>query len=279
MTPSAPAVHASLPMYASLRMYASLPMYDFPEIREHTDLVWGHLAAAARRNGLGDVPSLLTRPDGLLVDHWRRDDIFLSHTCGYPLVRALPNVHVLGSFSVEAGRSRPGYYRSVIVARADDPRSAIGLAAFDGAPVAANGDDSLSGWVSLGWAMAEAGISAGPITFTGAHALSVLAVRDGIADAASIDAHSYALFSQHRPDSVAGLIVIGHGPEVAVTPLITARGELVDPLRAVVAEAVESLPQESLRALMITGWVPHGRAEHEPVKALAERALTVLPSS
>ncbi len=264
---------------AARGMCASLPMYDFPEIREHTDLLWNHLASGARRRGLQDVPLLLTRPDGRLVDHWRRNDIFLSHTCGYPVVRELPEVHVLGSFSVEAGPSRPGYYRSVIVARATDPRSAIGLAAYDGAPVAANGDDSLSGWVSLGWAMAEVGVSAGPVTFTGAHALSVLAVRDGTADVASIDAHSYALFAKHRPDAVAGLGVIGQGPEVAVTPLITARGELVDSLREVVAEAVESMPSESLRALMITGWVPHGRTEHDPVKELAERALTALPPS
>lgn len=253
-------------------------MYDFPEIRAHTDLLWGMIAEQARILGIEEVPSSLTRPDGPLVDHWLRDDLLCSHTCGYPIVRQLPTVHVLGSFSVEAGTARPGHYRSVVVARSGDPRSAGGLRAFAGAPAAANDDGSLSGWVSLGWAMAEAGISPGRVNFTGQHALSVLAVRDGAADFASIDAHSFALFSRHRPDAVAGLMVVGHGPEVAVTPLITAREEHVGPLREAVGRAIETLPTESLRALMITGWVPHGRDDHEPVKALAQRALRSLPA-
>ncbi len=255
---------------------ASLPMYDFPEIRAHTDLLWDAIAEQSRTMGIDEVPSALTRPDGPLVDHWLRDDLLLSQTCGYPIVRQLPTVHVLGSFSVEAGTARPGHYRSVVVARSSDPRSADGLRAFAGAPAAANDDGSLSGWVSLGWAMAEAGICNGPVTFTGQHALSVLSVRDGMADFASIDAHSFALFSRHRPDAVAGLIIVGHGPEVAVTPLITSREENVGPLREAIGLAIETLPSESLRALMITGWEPHGRDDHEPVKALAQRALAVL---
>ena len=256
-------------------MLASLPMYDFPEIREHTDLLWDAIAASAREVGLSDVPSSLTRPEGSLANHWRRDDIFLSHTCGYPVVRELPGVWVLGSFSVSSG-TRAGFYRSAIVARESDPRSLLGLVSFDAAPMAANGEDSLSGWVSLGWALANADIAAGSVTFTGSHASSVLAVRDGLADLASIDAHSLALFARHRPDSVRGLTVVAQGPEVAMTPLITARPDLVDPLRSVVTKALEKFSPKSLRALMITGWVPHGRREHEPVTALADAALAVL---
>lgn len=259
-------------------MIASLPMYDFPELRAQTDALWQAIRVQLLARGLDEVPELLVRPEGALVDHWRLPGLLLSHTCGYPLMRLLPDVHVLGSFSVMAGGSAAaGRYRSVIVARADDARSSGGVAAFDGAGVAANDDGSLSGWVSLGWALSQAGARPGSVVFTGAHAMSVVAVRDGQADLASIDAHSYALFQRHRPDAVRGLVVVGEGPEVAVTPLVTARADLVEVLRDAVGVAILALPAEVLSALMITGWVPHGREDHMPVLDLARVASAALP--
>ena len=100
---------------------ASLPMYDFAELRVHTDLLWTAIAAKMRSAGVDDVPDDLTRPEGVLVDHWRRTELLFSQTCGYPLVRDLPNAQVLGSFSVSCGTERPGFYRSVLVARSNDP--------------------------------------------------------------------------------------------------------------------------------------------------------------
>jgi len=256
---------------------ASLPMYDFPELRAQTDALWQAIRSQLRDRGVGDVPERLTRPEGELADHWRLPELLLSHTCGYPVVRLLPDLHVLGSFGVVAGGSSPaGRYRSVLVARADDPRSPGGVAAFDGARVAANDDGSLSGWISLGWALSQVDARPGSVVFTGAHAMSVVAVRDAEADLASIDAHSFALFREHRPDAVRGLVVVGQGPEVAVTPLITARGDLVEVLRSAVGDALEALPAEVLSALMITGWVPHGRDDHLPVLELARTALSAL---
>ena len=238
-------------------MIASLPMYDFPELRAQTDALWQAIRSQLLDRGVADVPELLTRPEGELADHWRLPELLLSHTCGYPVVRLLPDLHVLGSFGVAAGGSAPpGRYRSVLVARADD--------------------GSLSGWISLGWAFSQADARPGPVVFTGAHAMSVVAVRDAEADLASIDAHSFALFREHRPDAVRGLVVVGQGPEVAVTPLITARGDLVEVLRSAVGDALEALPAEVLSALMINGWVPHGRDDHLPVLELARTALSVL---
>ena len=262
-------------MSAHPRM-ASLPMYDFPEIRAHTNDLWAGMAHELIAVGIDDVPSALTRPDGPLVVHWRDNSLLLSQTCGYPVVRQLPDIHVLGSFAVVSGAERPGHYRSVLVARRSDSRSLHGVAGFSGARAAANDDGSLSGWVSLGWAFAEAGASPGPVTFTGQHALSVVAVRDGHADIASIDSHSYSLFARHRPESVEGLVVVGHGPEVAVTPLFTAHTELVEPIRSAVARALNSASPKVLSELMITGWVSHGREDHDHVVQLAERALAVL---
>ena len=262
-------------------MIASLPMYDLPEIVTHTDALWEEIARQLTHRGVASAPSTLKRPSGPLHDHWLDPRLLLSHTCGFPLLRVLTDAqHVLGSFVVASGSpARLGWYRSVVVCRADDARAPNGVAGFDGAPVAVNDAGSLSGWVSLGVALADAGIRPGPITFTGAHAVSVEAVRSGSADLASIDAHSFSLFSAHRPSAVEGLRVIGHGPEVAMTPLITAHSELVGVLREAVAAAVKAIAPPTRTALQIDGFVVGGREMHDRVLHLAAKASTVMPRS
>lgn len=258
-------------------LIASLPMYDFPEIREDTDALWTAIANEARARGIDTVPDALMRPEISLHDHWHDPAILLSHTCGYPVVNELTDTQIiLGSFVFRAGDPvRPGWYRSVVVCRAGDPRAASGLAAFNGAPMAANDDRSLSGYVSLGVALAEAGIGPGSLQFTSAHAVSVALVRDGAVDVACIDAHSLALFRAHRPRAVEGLVEIGYGPQIAATPLFTAQPEAVDALRDAVGAAVSSLPQSTRDRLQIDGFVANGREVHEPVRALAAQALAV----
>lgn len=259
-------------------MIASLPMYDFPELVAHTDALWEEIARQLTHRGVASVPATLERPSGPLHDHWLDPRLLLSHTCGFPLVRVLTEAQlVLGSFAVASGRpGRPGWYRSVLVCRNDDARAPGGVAGFDGAPVAINDAGSLSGWVSLGAALADAGIRPGPITFTGAHAASVEAVRSGVADLASVDAHSFSLFSAHRPAAVEGLRVIGHGPEVAMTPLFTAHAELVSVLRASVVAAVDAIAPATRMALQIDGFVAGGREMHGQVPGLAAKAMTVM---
>lgn len=256
-------------------------MYDLPEIADHTDALWAEIARQLRRRGVVDVPSKLARPTVPLRDHWVDPGLLLSHTCGYPLVRELTDAqHVLGSFAVTSGSPhRPGWYRSVVICRADDARAVDGVAAFNGAPMAANDIGSLSGWVSLGAALADAGIRPSHITFTGGHAASVEAVRGGAADLASIDAHSFSLFSAHRPAAVEGLQVIGHGPEVAITPLFTAYADLVPMLREAVVAAVNELTPATRAALQIDGFVVGGREMHGRVMELAAKAMAVMSSS
>lgn len=262
-------------------MIASLPMYDFPELVGHTDALWDEVARNLTRRGVTPVPATLVRPSGPLQDHWVDPSLLLSHTCGYPLVRVLTDAqHVLGSFAVaSASPDRPGWYRSTLVCRIDDARASTGVGGFDRARVAVNDVGSLSGWVSLGVALADAGIKPGPITYTGAHAASVEAVRSGVADLASIDAHSFSLFSAHRPDAVKGLRVIGHGPEVAMTPLITAHGDLVPVLREAVVAAVKTIAPATRAALQISGFIEGGREMHAQVLELAAKAMTVMPHS
>ncbi len=262
-------------------MIASLPMYDFPELVAHTDALWTEIAQQLTRRAVASVPSTLVRPSGSLHGHWLDLELLLSQTCGFPLVRVLTDAqHVLGSFAVATGSpDRPGWYRSVLVCRTDDARASTGVNGFHNAPVAINDAGSLSGWVSLGVALADAGIRPGNITFTGGHAFSADAVRRGVADLASIDAHTFALLSAHRPAAVEGLRVIGHGPEVAMTPLITANAELVPVLREAVVAALDAVDSATRTALQLVGFVDGGREMHGQVRELAAKAMTVMPHS
>ena len=259
-------------------MIASLPMYDLAEIAGHTDELWRCWSAALRRRGV-DAPGLLNRPSGDLLQHWSRTDLLCSQSCGYPVAALLgERFDVAGTFSSPAGeQDRPGFYRSVIVARADDFRAESGLRSFEGCRVAANSMDSLSGWFSIGSALTEAGVRhLGPAIETGAHANSAVAVRDGEADLASIDAVTYALLIRHRPTAVDGLQVAGRGPLVRSLPIITALPEVVPALRDTAREALRDVSRETADALLIDGWVDADQEDYSSINALAAGALPLL---
>jgi ABC-type phosphate/phosphonate transport system substrate-binding protein len=260
-------------------LLASLPMYDLPEVTVHTDLIWTAISTVLRNNGI-DAPHELVRDIGSLADHWLEAAVLLSHTCGYPAVTSLRDrVDIVGSWSTVVDEpGQPGWYRTVIVARendqcADDLRSY----ARTGLRLCANGPDSLSGWVSLGQflhdqpGLADALLTNEvPVVVTGGHFNSIAAVQDAQADIASIDPWSMWLLSTWRNQASRGLRIIGHGPTVAVTPLMTALGGPVDQIRHALEMAVsDSSLAASFAALGITGFVAHGIESHEPVLEIA----------
>lgn len=273
-------------------------MYDLAEIRESTDRLWVAVRDGLRADGVA-APDRLSRPIESYVDHWLDSNLLLSQTCGYPLVRDLEGeVAVLGSFATEVDEpDHPGWYRSVIVCRSDDPRAVdpraeggnetIGADPLVGfrtvspaAPllVAINGTDSLSGFVSLGSAW-RGGIDVDPIgaaLVTGSHVASLEALQTNRADLASIDSWTYYLLGRHRPSAVSGLRVIARGPLVAATPLITSAGGPVAALRRAVDNATKELRATDIG---IVSFVPHDIEPHEPVVDLARDALDAFDSA
>ncbi len=259
---------------------ASLPMYDFPELRDHTDALWVAIRGRLRLRGI-DAPETLDRDLPPLHEHWLDPSLLLSHTCGYPAVTVLDGrVDIVGSWATVVDEpGSPGWYRSVVVARADDQRAddLRGLTRA-GLRLCANGPDSLSGWVSLSQFFdAQMGladellINEVPVLITGAHAASLAAVQGRDADLASVDSWSFRQFSRWRPELVDGLRIVGRGPLVAVTPLFSALGGPVETLRSVLADvASDPALAEVHEALGIVGFVPHGIEAHDPVRALAE---------
>lgn len=204
-------------------MIAALPMYDLPEVRAATEAWWRGLARALRRAGLPDVPEALNRgPEiGRL---WRDPALLFGQTCGYPLTHALRGrVRLIATPRYGADGCKGSAYRSLVVARADDPVPAI--ADLRGRRVAINGADSFSGWHALRALVAReagAGRFFGEIVVTGSHRASLAAVRGGTADFAAIDCVSHALIRRHAPRELAGTRVLARTPLAPGLPWITA---------------------------------------------------------
>ena len=183
-------------------MIASLPMYDLPGGDWRYDELWSDIRDALRARGV-DAPEALTRSGDPAAD-WARDDLLLSQTCGLPfrhhlherltLVAApaflLPDHHPDCPPDPRRPTDLPaGQYYSVIVARADDPRTTF--SDFDGARLAYNEPLSQSGWGLMSAHAARHGVSFGSGLRTGAHRASALAVLKGRADLAAIDVATF----------------------------------------------------------------------------------------
>ncbi|CAB4885424.1 unannotated protein [freshwater metagenome] len=241
-------------------------MYPLSGLRD----AWGDLyrtAAAAVAVEFPETPTEL-RWDVDAHQSWLDPDMALSQTCGWPLVTVLSqHVRVLGSF-VHVLDGRPAYtYRSVIIAREAQP-----LCDLARSRAAINSDDSLSGLVSL---LDAFGVRQphwpDEVTWTGSHMASIAAVRDRDADVASIDALTWAYLQRLAPGELAGLVVVGRGPEVPCLPLVVpghATDRLVTLWRAALTSAVGD-PQLAgqLDTLLISGFQPLDLQDYETALA------------
>jgi ABC-type phosphate/phosphonate transport system substrate-binding protein len=241
---------------------ASMGMYTFPEVRWAFDEIW---AGVAER--LVWVPRSLDWEEDLHAS-WTDDALVVGHTCGWPLVTALyDRVRVLGTFAATVPGADGPRYRSVLIARRLAEPST-----FAGSVAAVNGSDSLSGWISLLAAVHGAGATwDGEVRWTGAHVESVRAVRDGLADVASIDSVTLGLVRLHRPELLEGIVEIGEGPSVPSLPLVThhdASDDEVAWLREAIAASVASSPQAAVAAL-IREFVPLDLADYVPLRSLS----------
>jgi ABC-type phosphate/phosphonate transport system substrate-binding protein len=240
---------------------ASLAMYPFVPLRGATDQLW----AAVRRH-LGRGPAHLEWTV-VAPEVWRHPDLLVAQACGWPLVTQLQDtVEVVGTFDHDVPSGERGRYRSTLIGR--DGRTFDQLRQDPATRAAVNGDDSLSGWVSLcaTWAGRP-----NHVLETGAHLESVRAVADGRADLASIDAVSWALISTLEPELVAGLHVIGNGPLVPCLPIVVGwrhRDKLPALRAAFVAAVADPATADARVALRIRGFVPLGLADYLPLASL-----------
>ncbi len=215
---------------------ASLPMYDWPEVRPDTDRLWDCLREALAEERIA-APEILSR-DG---PHWEDPGLVLSQTCGMPYRLGLhARVTLIGTPDYGLEGCAPGFYRSALVVRAEDPRRSA--AAFAGARFAFNSATSQSGWAALG------PLSTGRGLETGAHRASVRAVARGAADIAAIDAVTWRLALAHEP-AARRLRVLDWTPPTPGLPMITARTQAPEPVVRAVAAGIAALGDASRATL------------------------------
>ncbi|MFK7764713.1 MAG: phosphate/phosphite/phosphonate ABC transporter substrate-binding protein [Roseobacter sp.] len=231
-------------------MNASLPMYDTPATAAANDRFW-----CAIRKAYGRGPEHLDRSTDP-HETWMSDMLVLSQTCGLPYRSMLhSHVQLVGTPDYDLDGCPPGNYRSIIIARADDPRSE--LSEFAQAGFARNDIRSQSGWA----AVAEHYRSHETVAFvpsaildTGGHAASVHKVAAGFADFAGIDAVTWALLCRDSNETD-GLKVIATTDPTPGLPYITSQQENADRIFTAISQAISEIGAEDRKTLMINGLI------------------------
>lgn len=258
---------------------AALPMYDWPEVAAATDALWAALREALRAADVA-APQVLDRTQPAEAV-WTHPRLVLAQTCGLPFVRGLAGrVTLLGAPDYGLADCPPGFYDSVVLVRADDPRE--GLGAFRGARLALNGFESQSGYAAIlhhAAPLAENGRFFGAVSVTGAHAASAAAVAAGAADLAAVDHVSWRLVRAHRPEA-AGLRVLMRTEPTPALPYIAAEGADAMRHRGAVGTAIDALDACAKAALGLRGFrsfEPEDYAVIARRAAAAEARLTLRP--
>ena len=258
-------------------------MYDFPEVRDSTLKLLDALVGALQSCG-EDVHA--ETPDGSvheeLMNMWRSNHTELSQSCGLPFVEDLHEyVDVIGTFLWTDVSDAHGRYQTVIVAR--EALNVLNVAELGGLRPVVSNTQSLSGWCSLGVAIAEVTNDPSfvrPFVQSGGHARSLQMLQDSDADFASIDSASFRLLARHRPALTKNLRVIGRGPVVPATPIIVSKSSTVDAdelYRVVSGVFGRSDLQAALAEIGINGFVRLANSDYDMLDDLVKTAEVVLP--
>jgi ABC-type phosphate/phosphonate transport system substrate-binding protein len=232
-------------------MIASLMMYDRPEVAAEHAAYWSLIRAALARRGIA-APVVLAN-DAPVFEVWKAPDLVLSQTCGLPYRMFLADqVTLVGTpdFGIEG--CPPGYYRSTVVVRADDPRET--LADFADARLAYNQSHSQSGYGAIHVSARAAGFRFRDMTESGGHARSAQMVAGGKADIAALDPQTWRFICRY--DHIAAqLRVLTHTMPTPGLPYITGKAQDADVIFDAVTEAIEALNPAQRAALDLRGIV------------------------
>jgi len=230
-------------------MIASLPMYTHQRLEAEHRRYWQLIHAALKNSGM-DSPAELT-PGGKRYEIWKDPDLVLSQTCGMPYRNDLHGVVTLvGTPDFGLADCRPGFYRSVIVVRRDDPRH--DMEAFRDATFAFNGEDSQSGFAAP-FAHAKAlGFWFENRIKSGVHLRSAQFVAEGRADIAALDAVTWRLVERYEA-CASSLRVLETTAQTPGLPYITALNRDGGMIFDAVARAIAGLSEPDRGALGLKG--------------------------
>lgn len=225
-------------------------MYDRAETAAANDRFWALIRDGFFARGIA-APQNLTRGEAAFLPGWLSPDLVFAQTCGYPYRTLLHGKVVLvGTPDYGLPDCPAGHYNSVYIARRSDPRT--DLAAFSGARFAFNDPMSQSGWAAPQTHAAALGVHLPPTLRTGAHVRSALAVLDGRADLAALDALAWEMVVRH--DSfAAGLRAVARTDPTPALPFIAGVSIDPDAAFAALSDAVAALAPADRATLHLRG--------------------------
>ena len=226
----------------------ALPMYNVsPRLQQGYETLLAVLIDDA------DIQATLAHPAALgatLPDFWRRPDLLVSQTCGYPYATQLRGqVQLLATPAYDFPGCEGSDYASVIVTGAKS-----GIASLEqarGRLAAINDAHSNSGMNALRHAVAplsKEGDFFGGITWSGSHAASLQLVASGAADIAAIDCVTFGYLALEYPERLRNISVLDYSAPAPGLPLIA--GRLVPPALLERLRAALLWPSDRLRAAM-----------------------------
>lgn len=235
-----------------MALFAALGMYDRIETAQANDHLWMLMRDCLRDMG-HDAPDTLTRGDGAFWDSWLSPDLLISQTCSLPFRAKLAGeVQLIATPDYGLEGCPAGHYRSVYIARREDGFDQLEDVA--GLDFAYNEALSHSGWAAPYADHAARGLVLRPTLRTLGHRASALAVAQGRADYAAIDALTWEMICQYD-EFAAALQVIGQTPTSPALPYISALGRDAAAIRAALAQAVAALPPHCREVLHLRGIV------------------------
>ncbi len=221
-------------------LMASLPWYDLPSAHEDLDDFWSVLRRELEAAGIHDLPRGLDRTTPIR-NQWQRPGLVVSQCCGLDLFTpAAQSLAPLARPVFSDVDCEPGnYFSHVVAARKIErqPRLAV-----------INSASSRSGCVALlEWATERGWLNL-DVVISGSHRESLRYLRDGLADIASIDAHSWNLLD------CSGMSIIGRSSDAPAPPFVAHRECSVSP--AITLQSVTRAVEEAGDLIGISGVLP-----------------------
>ncbi|ELW9445372.1 PhnD/SsuA/transferrin family substrate-binding protein [Burkholderia cenocepacia] len=261
---------------------AVLPMYN---VTPRHAALWRALLrdaldAFANAGGPADV-ALPDAPFDDLQALWRRDDLLLSQTCGYPyrMLGLRDVVRLIATPIFDAEGCDGARYSSVLVVSARvHAGGATTLAACRGLRAAFNGEDSHSGMNAFRHAVAphaHDGRFFGSVTPFGSHLNVLRALASGEADCAAIDCVTFAYVRDALPDLLKDIRVIGMTASAPGLPFVASRAALADTQVGALQEALEraaAVDVERARVLRLKGFDRLSPADYETIARFEQAA-------
>lgn len=257
---------------------AALPMYNVsPRLRREYEAL---LARVLRDAGIGETGEMgqveLATPTDLQA-FWRRPDVLLTQTCGYPYVSALRDVvKLVATPSFDFAGCEGSDYSSIVLSR-----TASGVRTLEqarGSIAAANEHHSNSGMNVLRHAvapLARDGHFFGEVKWSGSHVGSIAMLRSGEADVAAIDCVTYGYLRAEMPRMLCGTKRLQYTASSPGLPLVASR-HVPDAVLAALRAAL-LLPGAELRghmqALRIKAFEHRPDADYDRITRLEADAI------